>query len=197
MLTDSQRKTLNFIRVYIANNGYAPKLQEIAEGIGIRSRGVVHRYVQALVDAGYVENTLGKHRGLRLREKTGLAGQIPFLGRIAAGKPIEAIPEQDEISLPNFFTGEQQFAVRVVGDSMIEMGILDGDIVIIESRDTAKNGEVVVALIDNEEATLKQLEHTNEGLVRLIPANQKMEPMLYQPEQVRIQGVLVGSLRRY
>ena len=201
MISDSQRKTLAFIRQYVARFGYAPKLQEIAEGIGISSRGVVHRYVQALVEAGYLENISGKHRGLRLLDKAPVSGGIPLLGKIAAGRPIEAISDQDgdqnELNLQSFFTGSNQFAVRVEGDSMIEMGILDGDIVIVESADSAKTGDVVVALIDDEEATLKQLKYTRAGRVSLVPANKKMKPMIYDAARVRIQGVLVGSLRKY
>ena len=197
MLSDSQRKTLSFIRQYVARYGYAPKLQEIAAGIGISSRGVVHRYIQALVQEGYLENISGKHRGLRLLDKGQTTGGIPLLGKIAAGRPIEAINNQDELNLQNFFPGSNTFAVRVEGDSMIEMGILDGDIVIVESTDSAKSGEVVVALIDGEEATLKRLEYTKEGQVSLVPANKKMKPMIYDPEQVCIQGVLVGAVRKY
>ncbi len=197
MLTDSQRKTLTFIRHYFSQHGYAPKLPEIAAGVGISSRGVVHRYVQALAEAGYLELIPGKHRGIRLLEAGRPAGCIPLLGKIAAGRPIEAIVDEEEINLQHFFTGRDQFAVRVEGDSMIEMGIMEGDVVIVEARDSAQEGDVVVALIEEHEATLKRLEYTEAGLIRLVPANRNMTPMVYEPEQVRIQGVLVGSLRRY
>ncbi|MDH5485878.1 MAG: transcriptional repressor LexA [Gammaproteobacteria bacterium] len=209
MISDSQRKTLSFIRQYVARYGYAPKLQEIATGIGISSRGVVHRYIQALVQAGYLENLGGKHRGLRLLDKGRESGQavggIPLLGKIAAGRPIEAIcdqnggqhGEQNELNLQTFFSTINTFAVRVEGDSMIEMGILDGDIVIVKSADSAKSGEVVVALIDGEEVTLKRLEYTKEGLVSLMPANKKMQAMIYEPGRVHIQGILIGSVRKY
>lgn len=197
MLTDSQRKTLTFIRQYFSQHGYAPKLPEIAAGIGISSRGVVHRYVQALAEAGHLELIPGKHRGMRLLEADRQAGCIPLLGKIAAGRPIEAIVDEEEINLQHFFTGRDQFAVRVEGDSMVEMGIMEGDVVIVEASDSAQEGDVVVALIDENEATLKRLEYTDAGLIRLVPANRTMKPMVYEPEQVRIQGVLVGSLRRY
>lgn len=198
-LTDQQRKVLDFIERYSAIHAVPPKLQEIADGIGIRSRGVAHRYVQALAEAGYVENLPGRHRGIRLlmsnphRPET----TLPLLGRIAAGKPIEAIPGQDELDLTEFF-GHNHFAIQVKGDSMIEAGILDGDTVIIQFRETANDGDIVVALIDESETTLKRFQRSQRGrYIRLIPANSTMEPMVYEAERVRIQGVLIGQLRKY
>ncbi|MDA3870332.1 MAG: hypothetical protein PF589_10440, partial [Gammaproteobacteria bacterium] len=122
-LTDNQRAVLNFIQRYIATHAVAPKLQEIAEGIGIRSRGVAHRYVQALAEGGFVAIDSGKHRGIRLLRENPYQPQttLPLLGKIAAGKPIEAIPGEDEINLLDFF-GKNNFAVRVQGDSMIDAG---------------------------------------------------------------------------
>ena len=148
-LTDGQRRVLDFIQRFVAIYTIPPKLQEIADGIGISSRGVAHRYVQALVEAGYIETDSGKHRGIRLLRSNPYQpeSRLPLLGEIAAGKPIEAIPGQDEIDLSEFF-GSNNFAIRVKGDSMIDAGILDGDTVIIEFRETANDGDIVVALID-------------------------------------------------
>lgn len=196
MLTDSQRKTLDFIQRYVARHGYAPKLQEIAEGIGIRSRGVAHRYVQALINAGHLENDTGRHRGLRLVGMEEHAS-IPLLGKIAAGQPIEAIPDETEINLADFFMGPGRFALRVQGSSMIEAGILNGDIAIIRQQNTARNGDIVVALIDNDEATLKTFKSLDNGQICLIPSNRELQPMIYKAERVQIQGVLVGCMRRY
>ena len=196
MLTDSQRKTLDFIQRYVARHGYAPKLQEIAEGIGIRSRGVAHRYVQALINAGHLENDTGRHRGLRL-VSTEAHASIPLLGKIAAGQPIEAIPDETEINLADFFMGPGRFALRVQGSSMIEAGILDGDIAIIRQQNTARNGDIVVALIDNDEATLKTFKSLDNGQICLIPSNRELQPMIFNAERVQIQGVLVGCMRRY
>ena len=198
-LTDKQRDTLDFIERYINIHTVPPKIQEIAEGIGIRSRGVAHRYVQALRDAGYLAVDKGEHRGIRLLKSNPHRPEsvLPLLGRIAAGKPIEAIPGQDDLDLTQFF-GQHNFAVQVKGDSMIDAGILDGDTVIIEFRETAQNGDIVVALIDESETTLKRFQRSRGGkLIKLIPANADMEPMVYEAERVRIQGVLVGQLRRY
>ena len=196
MLTDSQRKTLEFIRQFVDNHGYAPKLQEIADGIGIQSRGVAHRYVQALINAGYLENESGRHRGLSL-VGADQAGSIPLLGKIAAGQPIEAIPDETEINLADFFMGPGRFALRVQGDSMIEAGILNGDIAIVKQQSTARNGDIVVALIDNDEATLKTFKSLNDGQISLIPANRDLQPMIFDARRVQIQGVLVGCMRRY
>ena len=196
MLTDSERKTLDFIEHYVARHGFAPKLQEIADGIGIRSRGVAHRYVQALIRAGFLENNAGRHRGLKLvgiRE----GHCIPLLGKIAAGQPIEAIPDETEINLADFFMGPGRFALRVQGDSMIEAGILDGDIAIIKQQSTARNGDIVVALIDNEDATLKTFKNMGDGRVCLIPSNSALTTMMFDAARVQIQGILVGCMRRY
>jgi len=198
-LTDSQRKVLDFIQRFIAIYTVPPKLQEVAEGIGISSRGVAHRYVQALVEAGYIETDSGKHRSIRLLKSNPYRpeSRLPLLGEIAAGKPIEAIPGQDEIDLSEFF-GDSNFAVQVKGDSMIDAGILDGDTVIIEFRETADDGDIVVALIDESETTLKRFKRSQRGkYIKLIPENSEMEPMVYEAERVRIQGVLIGQLRKY
>jgi repressor LexA len=198
-LTDKQRLTLDFIERYVAIHTVAPKLQEIAEGIGIRSRGVAHRYVQALVDAGFITMNSGKHRGIQLLKPNPHRPEsiLPLLGKIAAGKPIEAIPGEDEIDLREFF-GHNNFAVRVQGDSMIDAGILDGDTVIIEFRETANDGDIVVALIDESETTLKRFKRSHKGrYIKLIPENSEMEPMVYEASRVRIQGVLIGQLRKY
>jgi repressor LexA len=198
-LTDKQRLTLDFIERYIARHTVSPKLQEIAEGIGIRSRGVAHRYVQALADTGFIALDNGKHRGISLLKPNPHRSEsvLPLLGRIAAGRPIEAIPGEDQIDLQDFF-GHNNFAVRVQGDSMIEAGILDGDTVIIEFRETADDGDIVVALIDEAETTLKRFKRSHRGrYIKLIPANKDMEEMVYEASRVRIQGVLIGQLRKY
>lgn len=201
MLTDQQRRTYQFIGEYHDRHGYAPKLGEIAEGIGIRSKGVVHRYIKAIAEEGLIALHPGKHRGIRLvknhprtREKD---LSLPLAGKIAAGRPIEAIPDQEAINLAEFFIGPDCFVLRVQGDSMIEAGILDGDMVIVEKRDYAENGDIVVALIDNDEATLKRLKKNRGGSITLIPANQSMQPISYPARRIQIQGIVVGQMRSY
>jgi len=198
-LTDKQRLTLDFIERYIATHTISPKLQEIAEGIGIRSRGVAHRYVQALADARFITLDSSRHRGIKLLKPSPhrIGSVLPLLGKIAAGKPIEAIPGEDQIDLQDFF-GHNNFAVRVQGDSMIEAGIMDGDTIIIEFRETANDGDIVVALIDETETTLKRFKRSRKGrYIKLIPANKDMEEMVYEASRIRIQGVLIGQLRKY
>ncbi|MGM0594896.1 MAG: transcriptional repressor LexA [Pseudomonadota bacterium] len=197
MLSDRQQDTYDFIRHYLTRHGKAPLLTEIAAGLGIRSKGVVHRYVQALAEAGLIELHPGRHRGITLTDAQAAQPTLPLLGKIAAGRPIEAIPGQDEVNLAEFFIGSNRFLLKVQGDSMIEAGILDGDMVVIERCDHAHDGEVVVALIDGEEATLKRLENNRDGSVTLHPANSALTPLCYDAERVRIQGRVIGQLRSY
>lgn len=199
MPTDRSREVYDFVRAYTLRHGYAPKLREIAGHLGIRSRGVVHRHLRALEDEGWLRIEPDRARGVRLRGRAamGRALTLPLLGRIAAGQPIEAIPGEDEIDLSEFFVNRHRFVLRVAGDSMIEDGILDGDMVVVEKRETAENGEIVVALIDGIEATLKRLHKNRDGSLTLRPANASLPPMRYAASRVRIQGVVVGQFRSY
>ncbi len=196
MLTSCQHKTLSFIRRYIAVNGYSPSFSDIAKGLGIKSRGVVHRYVHALADAGYIDLIPGRQRNIQLRDEHG-SNTLPFLGQIAAGQPIEAIEDIQTINASEKLYGENRYALKIKGESMIDIGILDGDIVIVEQKQTAHNGDIVVALVDNSEATLKRFRKINNDQVELIPENSSMEPMIYHQSQVAIQGILVGQFRTY
>ncbi len=199
MLSTRQKDTFQFICDYIAKHDQGPLLTEIAQGLGIQSKGVVHRYVQALAVEGLIDLLPGRHRGIRLHQanESGLPSNLPFLGRIAAGKPIEAIPGADTVDLSEFFMGPDRFVLKVQGDSMVDAGILDGDMVVIEQSSSASDGDIVVALIDNDEATLKYLHHDKDGDILLIPANTAMSAMHFSPERVAIQGVLVGQMRNY
>ncbi|MFA5628236.1 MAG: transcriptional repressor LexA [Thiohalomonadaceae bacterium] len=194
-MTPQQKNTFCFIRDYLQDHGHAPTLMEIGEAVGVRSKGAVHRLVQALVDKGYLQRQSGSWRGLSLVEQTAM--ELPLLGRIAAGQPIEAITGEDTLNLTDFLLGPRRYALRVFGDSMMGAGILNGDTVVVEQADTARDGEIVVALIDGEEVTLKRLKrHANE-IVELIPENPAMSPMIYPARRVCIQGVVVGQLRSY
>jgi len=198
MLTATQHRVLDFIQQYVAKRGYAPSLVEIAQGIGIRSKGTAHRHVQALATAGYLRLIPGRKRGIELPSETpGPMLKLPLLGRIAAGRPIEAITDQESLNLADYLLGPDRYALQVKGDSMIEAGILDGDLVVLKRQDSANDHEIVVALIDGEEATLKRLKHCADGQVMLIAANPRMPPLTYPAERVSIQGVLVGQFRRY
>ena len=202
MLSRREQDTYQFVQGFIARHGHAPTLDEIALGLGIRSRGVIHRYLRALAEAGLVILIAGRHRGILLNEsEQSLTSEdkysLPLMGKIAAGLPIEAIPGEDRIDLSEFLIGPNRFVLRVQGDSMIEAGILDGDMVVVEQRQRASNGDIVVALIDREEATLKTLRNNNDGTVTLLPANSRLVPMIYPADRVAIQGVVVGQMRSY
>jgi repressor LexA len=171
MLTPAQQRTLDFIRQYYVRQGFAPTLAEITLGLGVSSKGSMHKQVQALA--------------------------IPLLGRIAAGHPIEAIPDQENLNIAEFLLGPGRFALLVQGDSMIDAGILDGDTVIIRRQDTADDGDIVVALIDDESATLKRFHRRVGNKLELAPENKSLRPLIFDAHQVRIQGVLVGQLRTY
>ncbi len=198
MLTSQEQKTLQFIRNYLAQYGYAPKFKEIGVAIGVVSQGTIHRYVQSLEDKGYIDRVKGNSRGMSLVELPLVSPPtIPLVGKIAAGLPIEAIEDQRELNLAEMFMGPELYALRVTGDSMIDIGILDEDYVIIKKQPVANDGDIVVAMIDKCEATLKRFKRKSDSLIALIPANAEMEPMIYAAERVSIHGILVGQLRNY
>ncbi len=200
MLTDRQRQVYDFICAYQGRCAVPPKLREIAQHLGISSRGSVHRYVRALAAAGLISIEPDRSRGIRIVTGEGGGaryGRLPLLGRIAAGRPLEAIAGQDTIDLSEFFVAPGRFVLRVQGDSMVEAGILDGDMVVVQHTESAPDGEIVVALIDGVEATLKRLQRNRDGTITLQPANGLMPPMRYDGARVQIQGVVVGQFRSY
>lgn len=200
MLTLQQKRVLDFIRGYLARHGQAPTLREIGAGVDIQSRGAVHRHVEVLLERGLLTRPRRGWRSLQLTATSddgATLPALPLLGKIAAGRPIEAIPGHDEVNIAELLLGEDRYVLQVEGDSMIDAGILDGDMVIIRRADTANDGDIVVALVDNEEATLKRLQHISGRRIKLVPENHAMSPLIYTAERVRIQGVLVGQLRVY
>jgi len=197
MLTRREQTVYDFIREFIITHDYGPLLSEIAIGIGIQSKGTAHRYVQTLAKKGLIQLHPGRHRGITIKNDSKNIATLPLLGRIAAGLPIEAIPDQNNVNLSEFFMGPDRYILKVQGDSMIEAGILDGDMVVIEQCHRATDGEIVVALIDNNEATLKYVHNNRDGSITLKPANRSMTPMIYNATRVLIQGVVVGQLRSY
>jgi repressor LexA len=203
-LTRKQQEIFDFLIQNQDSFRHPPTLEELCAGIGVKSRGSLHAHIKALIDANLIEAPERKQRGIRLTEYakqlisgSGNEGSLPFVGTIAAGRPIEAVETISYMAIPDQLkTQKPCYVLKVKGDSMIEQGIFDGDWVIIEQRSHARNGEIVVALINKAEATLKFIEqYPHETL--LIPANAKMEAMRYKPEQVEIQGVLVGQMRSY
>jgi len=200
-LTRRQSEILAFIRQYTQEQGYAPTLQEIGNRFGLSSVATVHKHVAQLVAKGYLKRERrNASRDLEVVGDAPMAGRsvaVPLLGTVAAGVPIEALPDAEEVWLPEQWLGRRRtYALRVRGNSMIDEQIRDGDVVVVEERETARNGETVIALVDGENVTVKQYQRRG-AVIRLIPANQSMEPMEYPEERVRVQGVVTGVLRRF
>lgn len=200
-LTRRQAQILEFVRDYSRQNGYAPTLQEIGQRFGLSSVATVHKHVSQLVAKGYLQRERrNASRDLTVVEHATVdeaAVAIPLLGTVAAGRPIEALADMEQITVPEHWLGRgRTYALKVRGDSMIEEQIRDGDVVVVEEREVARNGETVIALIDGESATVKQYQRRG-AVIRLIPANQTMEPFEYPEERVQVQGVVIGVLRRF
>lgn len=195
MLTKREQDTFDFIANYYARQRKAPLLTEIAEGLGIQSKGVVHRYVSALQEKGYIVRN-PKTRGIELIDYPHVNG-LPFLGRIAAGKPIEAIEDKQSVDFSHLFNGPNRYVLEVKGQSMVDEGIRSGDMVVIEHASTAHSNQIVVVLIDEQDVTLKRIQFPKKGIVRLIPANKTMQAKEYPAKRVTIQGILIGQVRTY
>ena len=209
-LTRRQAQILAWLRDTLPAMDHPPTLDEVCAALGLSSRGSLHKHVQALVEAGLVEPMNGRQRGIVLspaRQASWRAGSVssarthggtlPLLGRVAAGQPIDALEEDAVIEVGAGWAGRADYyGLTVRGDSMIDEGIHDGDVVVVEHRTSARNGEIVVALIDGEAATLKRIEQ-RPGRVVLHPANSSMQPLVFDPAQVTIRGVVKGLIRRY
>lgn len=195
MLTNKQNLVLNVIREFIRDNQRQPTLEEIGQQLGI-GRSTIHKHVQALIRTGNLLPSSGKF-AYEYAGEDEEQGSLPYLGRIAAGKPIEAIVDQQQINLARFFCGAGRYVLRISGDSMIEAGIFDQDYVVIRKQETARPGSIVVALVEQREATLKYYNPLPTGVVELEPANKALDKMLYPADQVVIQGVLIGVFRDY
>jgi len=195
MLTVKQNNVLNAIREFIRSNQRQPTLEEVGYKLGI-GRSTVHKHVQALIKAGLLFESSGKFAYEYIDENDEL-GSLPYLGRIAAGKPLEALPDPRQINLARFFCGAGRYVLKISGDSMIDAGIFDGDYVVIRKQEVAKPGSIVVALVDHREATLKYYHPHSTGVIELKPANEALEPMYYQADSVVIQGVLIGVFRDF
>jgi len=204
-LTPRQLEIVRFIRDYVAEHEIPPTMQEIADHLGV-SRPTVFEHIEALEARGAIRRRRTISRGIELAPELAaemrpvrLAGlRLPLVGRIAAGRPIEAVEDTEVLDVETLFRGRlgETFALQVRGNSMIDEHIRDGDYVIVEKRDDARNGETVVALIDDSEATLKKF-YRDMDRIRLQPANPTMEPIFVEADRVRIQGVVIGVLRKY
>ena len=200
-LTRRQHELHRWLCEHALAGGAPPTLDEICAGFGLRSRGSLHKHITALVEAGLVHPLDGLRRGVRLRTpplpELEQSNGLPLLGFIAAGRPIEAVTDNEWVEVPARLQGRGEcYVLEVRGNSMRDAGILDRDWVVVEHRTTAHNGEIVVALIDGESATLKRIEQ-RDGECILHAANDEHAPQRYHPEQVQIQGVLTGLVRSY
>ncbi len=195
-LTKKQKQILDYVTEFIQLNGYAPSYREIAEYFGLSSTATVHDHIRALEDKGLITSTHNAARSLELVSyRFGKAIELPLVGLIAAGEPIEAIEQNETISVPqNMARDENSYVLKVRGDSMIEDGILDGDYVIVERSFYPQNGDVVVALLDNTYATLKRY-YREKDRIRLQPANSTMQPIY--DKNPAIQGIVRGVLRTF
>jgi repressor LexA len=215
MLTAKQRELLLFIDNRLKESGISPSFDEMREALELKSKSGVHRLISALEERGFIRRLPNRARALEVLKRPEVksatviplrpAGpaaandvmDIPMHGKIAAGTPIEALQGTENFSVPAALLGPgEHYALEVSGDSMVDEGILDGDFALIRKVDTARDGEIVVALIDNEEATLKTFRREG-SMVRLDPANRQYEPQRYDPRRVQIQGRLAGLIRRY
>lgn len=201
-LTVRQKEILDFFVEFSTERGVPPTHREICDEFGYSSYGTVHKHVKLLREKGYLEGEWNQKRGLQLSEAARVerapGEEIPFLGLIAAGQPIEALPGEETLQVPPHLLGGpagDHYVLRVVGDSMIEEGIHDGDFVVVERRDRADRGEMVVALVGYE-ATLKRFYPEGET-IRLQPANRFMDPIRVPSGDVRVQGVVVGLMRKF
>jgi repressor LexA len=220
MLTKKQHELLLYIDAKLAETGVSPSFEEMKDALDLKSKSGVHRLISALEERGFIRRLANRARALEvlkmpeLRKAAAAANDagaapmappraandildIPLHGRIAAGTPIEALQGTDTLPVPAALLGPgEHYALEVAGDSMVELGILDGDYALIRKTNEARDGQIVVALVDNAEATLKTLRHEGQ-MIRLDPANRQYDPQRYRPEQVVIQGRLAGLLRRY
>ena len=199
-LTRRQQEILTHLRANREIGAPAPTLDELCQALGLSSRGSLHKHIQALTEAGAIEPMNHQQRGVRLTQENAGHNELtalPYLGKIAAGRPIEAIANPASLDVPSWMCSTRPcYVLRVAGDLMIDAGILDDDYVVIKQCDHADNDQIVVALIDNHEATLKSYRR-QAGRIVLSPANQRLEPMTFDPARVIIQGILIGQMRRY
>jgi repressor LexA len=198
-LTKRQREILDYLQDFIHQHGYAPSLEEIGRRFGLSSLATVHKHLTNLQEKGFIKRAWNRSRSVEMipTNTNGRSIDLPLLGYVAAGLPIEAIATSETIAVPEDLVGRRDtYVLRVKGNSMIDEQICDGDLVIVEDRKTAQNGEMVVALLGGSDVTLKKLYREN-GRIRLQPANPAMQPIFADPDQVQVQGVVVGVMRKY
>ncbi len=205
-LTKRQKDVLDFIAGFVEENGYSPSYEEIAHALDLASLATVHKHISALAEKKYLQRGANQSRSVDItprymqehrRQKQKSALEIPLLGRIAAGVPVEAIEQQTTLSFSEFLGHSDNFALQVNGNSMIEDHICDGDMVLIERGVDFRDGDIVVALVSGTDASLKRIYREPRNMVRLQPANAAMKPMYYPASDVEVQGKLLAVLRKF
>jgi repressor LexA len=198
-ITRRQKEVLDFLSSFTSRNGYSPSYEEIAAGLGLSSLATVHKHVTNLQTKGLLQRAHNRSRSIDVipqRPPRKIMDRLPLLGRIAAGKPVEAIETAETISLGDIIGNREVYALEVQGDSMRDEHIVSGDYVLVERTRTAREGEIVVALIDGTDATLKRF-YREGALIRLQPSNSEMKPIYAPAKNVSIQGKVLGMLRKY
>ncbi|MBL8150446.1 MAG: transcriptional repressor LexA [Blastocatellia bacterium] len=198
IITEKQRQIYDFVVHFVETKGHSPAIRDISRRFGFSSPATVHKYLVALEKAGMIVR--GKRNALIQflpQQQSPDTTEIPLLGRIAAGKPIDAVLHGEAIAVPKEFLGKgRTYALKVVGDSMIDENIADGDLIIVEHIETAQNGQTVVALVDDIGATVKKI-YFEKNKVRLQPANPNYQPIVHTSDKVKVQGRVIGVIRRY
>lgn len=209
-LTKRQKQVLDFIADFVEENGYSPSYEELATGLSLASLATVHKHVQALESRNYLKRGFNQSRSIEVSSKymqdrrraprpavAAAVLEVPLAGRIAAGKPVEALETKEVLQFSDFVGKGETYSLQVTGNSMIEDHICSGDYVLVERTSDAHNGEIVVALVDGSEATLKRLYREPDGRIRLQPANSAMAPIFVEAKRVQIQGRVLAVLRKY
>ena len=200
-LTKRQREILNYLTLYTEQNGYAPSFEEIAENFSYNSLATVHEHLSNLERKGFIKRSYNESRAIEIlpSELVPKAIELPLLGAVAAGVPIEAVAHQETIAVPDTMVQRSgnHYVLRVRGNSMIDEQIRDGDFVVINDRHSADNGEMVIAMLHGNSATVKKFYRERDGRIRLQPANETMAPLYVHENDVTIQGIVVGVMRRY
>ncbi len=207
-LTRRQKEVMDFLSKFIDEHGYSPSYEEVASGLGLASLATVHKHVQALESKQYLHRTYNHSRSLEIgdryfaEERARRGSQpglptVPLLGRIAAGSPVEAIANPETLQFSDFAGSPNVFALQVRGESMIEDHICSGDFVLVEQTTSVKNGDIVVALVDGTEATLKRYYAEPDGRIRLQPANSSMRPIIVESTALQVQGKVLAIMRKY
>jgi repressor LexA len=206
-LTRRQKQVYDFISGFVDGHGYSPSYEEIADGLGLSSLATVHKHISNLEDKQLLRRDYNRSRSIdllkprgRMKQSLAVAAEtsmsLPLLGRIAAGQPLEAVENPESISLADFTRSKEVYVLQVKGQSMQDEAILDGDYVLVERADSARDGEIIVALVDGSDATLKRI-YVEGTKVRLQPSNAAMQPIIVPAGSVQVQGRVIGVLRKY